>query len=343
MEKAIFELGKSSIKFPLPVWIRASYSVAGTKEAEGPLKDYIHETLTDDKEGMKSWEEAESKLQARAIEGLLKSQNLKSEQVRYLFAGDLLGQCIASSFGTMKFQIPYFGVYGACSTCAETLTLGAMAIAGGFASRVIAVTSSHFASAEKEFRLPLEYGGQRPKSATRTVTGSGAFLLTDTTSDEKPLAKISGVTTGTIVDMGIKDSMNMGCAMAPAAAQVILQHFEDFQTGPQDYDRIVTGDLGLVGSQALLDLLSQKGVDISQNHRDCGMWIYNLHTQKVDAGGSGCGCCAVTLAAYILRKLEKREYKRVLFVPTGALLSKTSFQEGKSVPGIAHAIVLECF
>ena len=208
------------------------------------------------------------------------------------------------------------------------------------ASKVICVTSSHFASAEKEFRFPIEYGAQRPKSATWTVTGSGAFLLMgDRTT--AALAKITGITTGRIVDLGVKDNSNMGCAMAPAAADTIRQHMEDFGRTPQHFDRIITGDLGQVGSQALCDLLAAKGIDITDRHMDCGTTIFDIELQDVGSGGSGCGCAAVTLAAHILPRVKSGVWQRVLFVPTGALLSKTSFNEGLAVPGIAHAVVLE--
>lgn len=344
MEKAIFEIGKSSVKLPMPVLISDSYCVAGTKEGEGPLADQIDLILSDDTFGQDSWEKAESQLQKTAVSGVLKKAGITEKQVRYLFAGDLLGQSMASSFGVLDFHIPHYGLYGACSSCGEALGLGAMTIGGGFASRVICVTSSHFASAEKEFRFPLEYGGQRPKTSTWTVTGSAAFLLSASTeclSGNGPYAKITGITTGRIVDLGIKDSMNMGAAMAPAAADLISQHFEDFQTEPHDYDRIITGDLGKVGSKALIDLLAAQGIDISKKHTDCGMRIFDIESQEVGAGGSGCGCSAVTLSCDILPKLKSGEYKRVLFLPTGALLSKTSFNEGESIPGIAQGIVLE--
>ena len=344
MEKAIFEMGRSSIKLPMPVMICSSYAIAGTKEAQGPLAAEIDELLTDDKFGQDSWEAAESSLQHAAVTGVLKKAGVTDKQIRYVFAGDLLGQSMASSFGMMDFQIPHYGLYGACSSCGEALGLGAMAIGGGFAGRVICVTSSHFASAEKEFRFPLEYGGQRPKTSTWTVTGSAAFLLaasSDGAKDGKPLAQITGVTTGRIIDMGIKDSMNMGCAMAPAAADLISQHLQDFGRTEQDYDLIITGDLGKVCSQALVDLLLEQNIDISKKHMDCGMLIYDIEAQDVGAGGSGCGCSAVTLSSHILPRLQSGQLQRILFLPTGALLSKTSFNEGNSVPGIAQGIVLE--
>ncbi|MBE5929330.1 MAG: stage V sporulation protein AD, partial [Lachnospiraceae bacterium] len=245
-------------------------------------------------------------------------------------------------FGIASFQIPLLGVYGACSTCGESMLLASMSIAGGFAEKAVCVTSSHFASAEKEFRFPLEYGNQRPLSTTWTVTGGGAFVLSAGKSGpKKPRAKITGMTVGKIVDFGLKDSMNMGPCMAPAAASSIEQHFIDFNSQPGDYDKIITGDLGIVGQKVLFDLLKDRGYDISEQHMDCGIEIFDAATQDTHSGGSGCGCSAATLSAYILKQLEEGNWKKVLFMPTGALLSKTSFNEGKSVPGIAHGLVIE--
>lgn len=323
-----------------PVYIRASACVAGTKEGEGPFRELIDMTGKDDLFGCKTWEEAESTLQKEAVTLALGKAGMQAEQMRYLFAGDLLGQSTASSFGVASFGIPHMGVYGACSTCGETLGLGTMAVSGGMAEHVICVTSSHFASAEKEFRYPLSYGNQRPPSATWTVTGSAAFVLTSEVN-QKNRAKITGVTSGKIVDYGIKDSLNMGACMAPAACELIAANLKDFGRKPEDYDRIITGDLGLVGQRALLDLLKEKNIDIESRHMDCGIEIYDCGTQDVGSGGSGCGCSAVTLSAYILKMLEEGVWKRVLFVPTGALLSKTSFNEGMTVPGIAHGVVIE--
>ena len=297
-------------------------------------------TGEDDLFGCGTWEEAESSLQKDAVYLAMGKAGVDSRQIQYLFAGDLLGQSIATSFGVMNYGIPLFGLYGACSTCGESLSLASMAIDGGFADTVVCVTSSHFASAEKEFRNPLEYGSQRPLSATWTVTGSGAFVL-GKEKGEKARAKITGITTGRIVDYGLKDSLNMGCCMAPAACDVICQNLLDFGRQPSDYDRIITGDLGSVGQRALIDLAAERGYDISVNAWDCGMHIYDPAAQDTHAGGSGCACAAVTLSAYILKQLEEKKWKRVLFVPTGALLSKTSFNEGKTVPGIAHGVVLE--
>lgn len=349
------KLGKASMKPEQPVYILNSGSVVGTKEGQGPLGLLFDVVGEDDMFGCETWEEAESNIQKDAVNLALTKAGLKPEDISYVFAGDLLGQSIATSFGIASYQIPLFGVYGACSTCGESLTLGVMSIAGGFADRVVCATSSHFASAEKEFRFPLDYGSQRPLSASWTVTGSGAFVLgneeaaqsggagdTKGNSGSRTVrARITGMTVGKIVDYGLKDSMNMGACMAPAAASTIEQHMNDFNSQPEDYDKIITGDLGKVGQRVLIDLLREKGIDISDRHIDCGIEIYDGDSQDTHAGGSGCGCSAVTLSAYILKQLEEKNWKKVLFMPTGALLSKTSFNEGKSVPGIAHGLVIE--
>jgi len=342
------KLGRASVKLERPVYIIGSASIVGTKEGEGPLGLLFDMVGTDDLFGCNTWEEAESSLQKDAVYMALEKAGLHPEDISFLYAGDLLGQSIATSFGIATYEIPLLGVYGACSTCGESMTLGAMCIGGGFADKVMCVTSSHFASAEKEFRFPLEYGNQRPLSASWTVTGSGAFVLSSKTdgrgdreADGSARAKIMGMTVGKITDFGLKDSMNMGACMAPAAASTLAQHFIDWNSQPEDYDKIITGDLGYVGQKVLIDLLREKGYDISSQHMDCGIEIFDAKTQDTHAGGSGCGCCAVTLSAYILKQLEEGNWKKVLFCPTGALLSKTSFNEGQSVPGICHALVLE--
>lgn len=355
-------LGRSSIRLEKPVYITGSAGVVGKKEGEGPLGLLFDMVGEDDLFGCETWEEAESNLQRDAVYLAMEKAGVRAQDVDFLFAGDLLGQSIATSFGISNYQIPLFGLYGACSTCGEALALGALAIAGNFADKVVCVTSSHFASAEKEFRFPLEYGNQRPLSATWTVTGSGAFVLgavpdgkdnrrccgsTEVSGANKTQvskgarALISGITVGKITDYGLKDSMNMGACMAPASVSTLEQHFLDFNSQPEDYDKIITGDLGSVGQRALIDLMNEKGYDIASRHMDCGLEIFDAQTQDTHAGGSGCGCSAVTLSAYILKQLEEGNWKKVLFMPTGALLSKTSFNEGKSVPGIAHALVLE--
>ena len=337
MAKETYYIGEQSLSFPKEVYVISSASVVGKKEGEGPLGGAFDMICEDDKFGEDTWEMAESTLQKEALALAVGKAGLKPKDVRYLFAGDLLGQNIATSFGLMDYEIPLFGLYGACSTAGESLSLAAMCVGAGYAKCVAALTSSHFASAEKQFRFPLEYANQRPVSATWTVTGSGAFIL----GRKRTNLRITGITTGKVVDYGVKDSMNMGAAMAPAACDTISRNLKDFNRKPEDYDRIITGDLGTVGQEILIDLMKKEGFDISSVHMDCGIEIYDNASQNTNAGGSGCGCSAVTLSAYILPKLQKGTWKRVLFVPTGALLSTVSFNEGQSVPGISHGVVIE--
>ena len=330
-------IGTQSIQFDQAPYILGSASIVGKKEGEGPLGKLFDVVGEDDKFGEDTWEEAESTLQKEAASLAIGKAGLEKDDIRYIFGGDLLGQNIATTFGLMELNIPLFGLYGACSTAGESLSIAAMAVAAGYGEQVLAVTSSHFASAEKQFRFPLEYANQRPLSATWTVTGSGAFIV----GKKRTNVRITGITTGKVVDYGVKDSMNMGAAMAPAACDTISQNLMDFNRQPQDYDKIITGDLGTVGQEILFDLMKKKGFDISNVHMDCGIEIFDSESQNTNAGGSGCGCSAVTLSAYILPQLEKGTWKRVLFVPTGALLSTVSFNEGQSVPGIAHGVVIE--
>lgn len=345
-------IGRTSIAYAEPVLIKGSGSIVGQTEGEGPLGEYFDKVGTDknDMFGADSWEKAESALQKEAIAITLEKTGLEAKDIRYLFSGDLLGQNIASSFGVMDYKIPLFGLYGACSTCGESLCLGSMTVAAGYAQTVLCLTSSHYASAQKEFRYPLEYGGQRPLYASWTVTGSAAFVLQpmklaqgekEAKQNYKRKLAITGVTPGRIMDYGIKDSFNMGCAMAPAACDTIVTNLKDFNRAVKDYDAIITGDLGNVGKEALFKLLEEQRIDISDRYYDCGMLMYDESKQDVHAGGSGCGCSATVLSAYLLKKLEKGEWNRILFVPTGALLNKTSFNEGQTVPGIAHGVVIE--
>ena len=334
------QVGKASLKFEHPAFVASWASVAGKKEGQGPLADEIDVKEQDETFGMENWEQAESAMQKQAADLALEKGNIHRREVRYLFAGDLLGQLIATSFGTVDLEIPLFGLYGACSTMGEALGLGAMCVNAGYADRVLTLASSHYATAEKQFRFPLGYGNQRAQSATWTVTGCGAVVL-ERGSEMKREVAVTGITTGKLVDMGTKDSMNMGAAMAPAAWNTIRQNFEDFGVDASYYDRIITGDLGAVGQKALLDFMKSSGYDITGKHMDCGLEIYDRGEQDVHSGGSGCGCSAVTLCAHILPKLMRGEWSRVLFVPTGALLSTVSYNEGQSIPGIAHAVILE--
>lgn len=329
--------GIQSIEFQNPPCIISSASIVGPKEGEGPLGACFDLVAPEAGFGEATWEEAESTMQKEALQTAIGKAKLTSGQIRYLFGGDLLAQLTATSFGNGDSNIPLFGLYGACSTSGESIVLAAMTVAAGYADYTAAVTSSHFASAEKEFRFPLGYGNQRPLSASWTVTGSGAFILAANGGQ----IQVTGVTPGKIVDMGIRDNMNMGACMAPAACDTIYQNLMDFNRQPEAYDRIITGDLGIVGQRILIDLLNEKGFDISKQHMDCGIEIYDGDTQDTHAGGSGCGCAAVVLSAMILPKIEKGIWKRVLFVPTGALLSKVSFNEGQTIPGIAHGVVFE--
>lgn len=339
-------LGKQSILFDNPPIILSGAAIAGKKEGEGPLGSFFDQIEEDPMFGGKTWEEAESLMMGRAAELAINKANLKKEDIRYLIGGDLLGQLIATSFGIMDLEIPMFGVYGACSTMGESMALGAILVDGGYADKILALTSSHFAGAEKQFRFPLAYGNQRPLAATWTVTGSGAVVIGNNNSQkdqnkEDSTIYVKGITVGKIVDYGIKDSMNMGACMAPAAHSTISQNLKDLGEDAIYYDKIITGDLGYVGKEILIDLLKQDGYDVSSNHMDCGIEIYDQETQDTHSGGSGCGCSAITLTGFILDKMRRKEWKRVLFVPTGALLSTVSFNEGNSVPGIAHAVMLE--
>ena len=329
--------GRQSICFQRAPHLVGTSSVVGKKEGEGPLGGAFSVVSQDDLFGEDCWEKAESEMQREALELAIQNAGIPKEKIRYLYGGDLLGQLIATSFGLESFEIPWFGIYGACSTCGEALALAAMTVAGNYGDYTAAVTSSHFASAEKQFRFPLAYGNQRPLSATWTVTGSGAFVL----GKNGGHVRITGITVGNVVDYGVQDSMNMGACMAPAASNTIAGHFRDFENGPLEYDKIITGDLGYVGQEILIKLLLDKGYDISGVHTDCGIEIFDRQTQGTDSGGSGCGCAAVTLSAHFLKKIAQGEWKKILFVPTGALLSTVSFNEGQNVPGIAHAVVIE--
>lgn len=331
------QIGIQSIEFEKPVYIIETASIVGKKEGEGPFAHLFDKIFDDDTLGEDTWEKSESKLQKETVQTVINKSGLNNSDIRYMFAGDLLEQSIASSFGLKDFNIPLFGLYGACSTMGESLIMGSMTVAAGYCEHALCLASSHFASAEKQFRFPLDYAGQRPLSATWTVTGCGAAIL----GTSKTEFVITAVTPGKIVDYGIKDSQNMGAAMAPAAASTIAAHLKDFERIPDDYDKIITGDLGRIGSQALIDLLKKQDYDISNKHMDCGLEIFYVDEQDVHSGASGCGCAAATFCAYILREMKKQKWSRILFVPTGALMSKTSFNEGETIPAIAHGVVVE--
>lgn len=336
-------IGKQTIQFEHPPIILSHASVVGEMEGQGPLAPFFDQIENDPAFGQDSWEEGESEMVRRACQTAISKSGITKSDIRYIFGGDLLGQLIGTTFGLKDFDIPVFGLYGACSTCGESLSLAAMTVAAGYADNVLAVTSSHYGSAEKQFRFPLEYGNQRPLSATWTVTGSGAFIVS-ATNNEQPMKQyphITAVTTGKIVDYGVRDNMNMGACMAPAAADVIYQCLTDLNMKPTQFDKIITGDLGKIGSDILIKLLLDNDYDISKQHMDCGVEIYDNEKQDTHSGGSGCGCSAVTLAGYILHQMSSHIWKRILFVPTGALLSTVSFNEGQTIPGTAHALIIE--
>ncbi len=332
-------IGKSSILLPSPVYIKDYSSTVGTKEGQGPLGSYFDHISEDLMFGGDNFEDAESKMIASNINNLLQKTSLSKDQIDYILAGDLLGQLIASSFGLKDFDIPLFGLYGACSTFGEAMSLASILVSGGFARNVIASASSHFASAEKTFRFPLDYGSQRKFSSTWTVTGCGSVIISNDKTDAK--AMITKITPGKIVDFGHKDKENMGACMAPAAADTIYQHLVDFGIEPTYYDYIFTGDLGYIGQTILIDLLKEKGYDISPVHKDCGILMFDKDVQDTNAGASGCGCSASVFCSYIINELINKNFKRILLIPTGALLSPVSSNEGNSVPGIAHAVSIE--
>lgn len=330
------KLGRQTTALQAPPSVLASAAVVGKKEGEGPLAATFDHISQDDSFGERSWEKAESAMQKLALAAALNKAGLSVSGLDYLLAGDLLNQCIGSGFAVRGQDVPFFGLYGACSTMAESLSLAAMLLDGGYGTKIAAMTSSHFCSAERQYRSPLEYGGQRTPTAQWTVTGSGCVIL----ADQGPGPYVTHVTTGKIVDKGIKDAANMGAAMAPAAYATIAAHFQDTGRKPSDYDLIITGDLGQLGRDIVADWFHRDGMDL-KNLNDCGTLIYDLEGQDVHCGGSGCGCSAVVLAGMLLNGMAGGRWKRILFCGTGALLSPTSSQQGESIPSICHAVTLD--
>ncbi|MBR5543850.1 MAG: stage V sporulation protein AD [Clostridia bacterium] len=332
-------IGKYTLFLPSRPSVHGYAAVVGRTEGEGPLAQEFDYCYTDDSiNGCPSWEKAESALQREAITRAIAKAGLSPEDVNLIMAGDLLDQCIGTSFGIRELQIPFLGLYGACSTMALSMGLASVLVDSGAVNYAVASTSSHFASAERQFRLPLEYGGQRPPSAQRTATASGASVIAE---NKENFPCVEAVIFGKIMDLGIKDANNMGAAMAPAAASTIGDFLNDTRTSPTDYDMILTGDLGSVGAELLIELLKKDyGYDISSVHGDCGLMIYDIEAQDVHAGGSGCGCSGSVVNSYIMRQLKEKTLKRVLFVGTGALLSPTSTMQGESIPSIAHGVLL---
>lgn len=315
--------------------IKGYAAVVGKKEGEGPLGRSFDKIHDDTSLGQQTWEKAESQLQSEAVELALAKAGIAPEGANYILAGDLLNQCISSTYGLRSFNIPLIGLFGACSTMALSLGMSALLVHTGLAAACACVTSSHFCSAERQFRFPLEYGGQRTPTAQWTATAAGSAVVS---GNEAPY--VAGVTVGKIVDMGIKDANNMGAAMAGAAATTILDFLNDTGKRPDDFDMILTGDLGAVGSELMLDLLKKEGMNLGSRHADCGLLIFDRAAQDVHAGGSGCGCSAAVLCSHIMSTLKNGGLKDVLFVGTGALMSPTSVQQGESIPSIAHAVWL---
>lgn len=326
----------STVKLETSPSVLGFASVASKKESEGPMAQYIDILCEDSTFGEKTWEKSESRMQKDAVNKALSKCSMSPEQIDFLFAGDLLNQCIGSNYGLRDLGVPFFGLYGACSTMAESLALSGAFVESGIGRNCIAVTSSHFCSAERQFRFPLEYGGQRTPTSQWTVTGSGACVVGE--SSMPPYLR--AITIGTIEDMGIKDINNMGAAMAPAAAETIRRFFTDTQTNADNYDLILTGDLGQVGTELLYKLLDKEGYDIRGKHNDCGLMIYDRETQDVHAGGSGCGCSATVLCSYVMQKIRSGNLREVLFIATGALMSPITVQQGESIPSVAHLVYL---
>lgn len=329
------KLSKNTFIMNSPPTIKSFASIVGKKEGEGPLGDCFDKIDSDSYFGQETWEKAESELQRQTVELSITKAKLKNKDIDFMFAGDLLNQCIGTTYGLRDLNIPLLGIYGACSTMAEGLLLSSIMTDNGLGGNIVAVTSSHFCTAERQFRLPLSYGGQRTPTAQWTCTASGAMVITPT---EKP-PYVRGVTIGKIVDLGITDANNMGAAMAPAAAYTISTFLKDTGKKPSDFDCIVTGDLGYVGSDLLIQLMREEyDIDISNVHKDCGKMIFNADEQDVHAGGSGCGCSASVLCGYFLPKLQSGEINNILFIATGALMSTTASQQGESIPSIAHLV-----
>ena len=331
------KLGKQTLKLEHPVTILETASIVGPKEANGPLAKYFDQCLEDEFWGENTWEKAESKIIKETVNIVIGKSKLPQDKLEYCFAGDLLNQCISSSFGLRELNIPFYGIFGACSTFVEGMGLGAVFIESGAAENLLCCTSSHFCSAEKQFRFPLELGNQRPPSSQWTVTGSGSAILSK--SGTGPY--ITHVTTGKIVDMGIKDANNMGAAMAPAALDTLISHFKDTGRKPSYYDAIITGDLGYVGKEILIEMAETKGYQIKSNYNDCGVMIFDKATQDTHSGGSGCACIGTVFSGYWYQQLKERKYKKILLMATGALTNSTTAQQGESIPGIAHAVSIE--
>lgn len=330
------KIGKQTIKFNAPPTILECSTIVGPKEGQGPLAKYFDQCLTDEFWGEETWEKAESKIVKETINSVINKSGVATADIDYCFAGDLLNQCISSSFAVRDSNMPFFGVFGACSTFVEGMSLAAI-LTESVANNVLCATSSHFCSAEKQFRFPLELGNQRPPTSQWTVTGSGAAIISK--NGKGPY--ITHITTGKIVDKGISDANNMGAAMAPAFIDTLTTHFADTGRKPSYYDLILSGDLGYVGKDIAIDLAKTNGYNIKSNYNDCGVLIFDKNAQDTHSGGSGCACCGSVFSGYIFNQLKTGKLKKVLLIATGALMNSMSVQQGETIPGIAHAISIE--
>lgn len=328
------------LNFKNSIYIISSATAAGNKEVSGALGDIFDITDTTDRFGADTWEKSESEMQRLTLGRAIEKSGLKADDIDALYAGDLLNQCLGSAFGIVDFSLPFFGIFGACSTLGEGLTLASVMLDSEHAKYCAVNCSSHNCSAERQFRYPLEYGGQRPPTAQWTVTGSASYILSSQKSSEDA-PRITAALAGIPIDSGMSDANNMGAAMAPAAADTIFRFFKESKESPDDYDMILTGDLGLEGSKLLEILLKKEDLDISKKHRDCGILIYDIKRQDVHSGGSGCGCSGIVFGSYILKKLKENELKKILLIPTGALMNTASVQQGQNIIGIAHAVKIE--
>ncbi|MHB9093988.1 MAG: stage V sporulation protein AD [Eubacteriales bacterium] len=331
-------LGQQTIAFTNPPVILSAASVVGPKEGQGPLGEEFDIILADTLDGEQTWEKAERKMLKDSCQLAVKKANLTSQDIDFMLAGDLLNQIISANFTARDMGVPFIGLYGACSTMFEGISLGSMLIDGGYANHVLAAASSHYDTAERQFRFPTEMGVQRPPTAQWTVTGAGSVVL----SGQGKGPAVTHSTMGKVIDLGIKDANDMGSAMAPAAADTIIQHFKDTGRTPADYDLVITGDLGSIGRALTEQLVKQAGYDLSKNFSDCGILIFDS-TQDIHAGGSGCGCSAVVLTGYLLKEMAAGKFKRILGLGTGALLSPTSSFQGESIPGIGHAVAIDTY
>lgn len=331
------KLGKQTIKFSTFPTINSTACIVGPKEGQGPLAKFFDQCLEDEFWEEKTWEKAESKIIKETVNTAIAKSNLSISELDYCFAGDLLNQCISSSFGLRDLNVPFLGLFGACSTFVEGLIMSSIFVDSGAGTNCLCAASSHFCSAEKQFRFPLELGNQRPPTSQWTVTGAGAAILSK--QGEGPY--ITHATVGKIVDMGIKDSNNMGAAMAPAALDTLLTHLKDTGRKPSYYDGIFTGDLGHIGKEILIELSEKNGINIKSNYNDCGVLIFDKNSQDTHSGGSGCACCGSVFSGYLFNELKQHKLKKILLIATGALTNATSAQQGESIPGIAHAVSIE--